>query len=107
MAGHGSLKTEIRTPLLFTSNEVDRTITLMVPTNVNDNNYQRAHRDVERIQWFSKGYGGVENKYKEALTFSFEQEEFNCIIRYLTKFEWKKISFECPLQDPLEEGTNA
>jgi hypothetical protein len=85
------MNTEIKTPLLFSSNEIERTITLKIPVNANDNNYQRIHRDLERIQWLSKGYGGVENKQEETLTFSFEQEEYNCVIRYLTKFEWKKL----------------
>ena len=84
---------EIKTPLLFISNEYKTpyaTITLMIPTNVNDNNYQRIHRDINRIQWLSKGFGGVEDKQEGVLIFSFEQEEYNCAIRYLTKFEWKK-----------------
>ena len=97
------MKTDVKTPLLFISDVHNKTLVLPVPTNINDGNYARIRRDVERILWFSKGYGGVEDKQAETLTFSFEPEEYACVLRYLIKFEWKQTDSlcftkqECPL----------
>jgi hypothetical protein len=77
-----------RTKFTMTVNDQKGTITLPFPKNVLDTSYERIRRDVERIQWLSIGYGGIQEN--EEIKFSFEQEEFNCVVRYLTKFEWVK-----------------
>jgi hypothetical protein len=42
----------MKTELFFVSNDTNHTIVLFVPANTNDGNYQRIHRDIERIQFF-------------------------------------------------------
>ena len=76
------------TPLTMTVDPICRIISLAFPQNGNDKNYEKIHRDVSRIQWFSIGHGGrIED---DTIILQFEQEEFNCCLRYLTKFEWKQ-----------------
>jgi hypothetical protein len=91
-----------RTPLLAKVDEIDKTIILPLIWNPNDLSYGKLHQDIERIQFYSIGNGGTEKqgpliegmggvKENGELTFKFEQEEFNCVLRYLLKFEWKRI----------------
>jgi hypothetical protein len=76
-----------RTKLILKVNESERTITLPYP-NSNDRSYEKIHMDLERIQFFSIGHGGVQGN--EEITLKFEQEEFNCSLRYLLKFDWSR-----------------
>ena len=90
-----------RTPLIVTVNEVDRTIILPRIENLNDLSYGKVHQDIERIQFYSISNGGAETlgeliegmsgaRENGELLFKFEQEEFNCVLRYLLKYEWKR-----------------
>jgi hypothetical protein len=90
-----NLRAEIKTPLLFISDDSAHILVLPFPSNVNDRNYDRIRKDMERILWFSKGHDGVDNPSEGTMTFSFEPEEYNCVLRYLTQFEWKKIDSFC------------
>jgi len=76
-----------KSPLLLKEDATARTISLVMIKNPSDQNYDRFYRDVGRIQWLSVGYGGREDG--DLLIFSFEQEEYNCALRYLRNFEWK------------------
>ena len=77
-----------KTKLIFKANEIERSITLPFPKNSNDLSYEKIHRDLGRIQFFSIGHGGVQEN--EEIILRFEQEEFNCSLRYLLKFEWSR-----------------
>lgn len=83
-----STDTRSKAPMILTADDAARTITLPFKVNQNDTNYDRIMRDLGRIQWLSIGYGGKEEGDNIKLTF--EQEEYNCSLRYLLKFEWKK-----------------
>jgi hypothetical protein len=75
------------------SDKVERrhAIILPIPGSDCDRNREKILRDFERIQMFSIGHGGREDKEKHALIFTFEPEEYNCVLRYLNKFQWKDI----------------
>jgi hypothetical protein len=90
-----------RTPLTVKVNEAERTLILPRIANSNDLSYGKVHQDIERIQFYSIGNGGAETlgdliegmsgaRENGELLFKFEQEEFNCVLRYLLKYEWKR-----------------
>ena len=78
---------KIRSEMYVKVNEQDRILTIFCPTNISDRNYEKVHRDIVRIQYFSIGHGGTIDG--DEYTMRFEQEEFNCVLRYLLKFSWE------------------
>ena len=82
-----------KTPLLMVVDDTARTISLPKITNPSDQNYERVYRDINRIQWMSQGHGGKEEN--GMFVFSFNQEEYNCSLRYLREFEWKDRCDTC------------
>jgi len=90
-----------RTPLIVKVDEVNRILTIPSIWNPNDLSWGKLHQDIERIQFYSINHGGTETKGNliEGMAgarengeylFRFEQEEFNCVLRYLLQFEWKR-----------------
>jgi len=75
----------------FFSNDTDRTVKIPWPEVIMDQNRISIH--LKNIQWLAHDFGGILNPEKTEWTFEFEQEEYNCVIRYLTnpKFEWKRL----------------
>jgi hypothetical protein len=76
-----------RTKLILKVNESERTITLPYPEWC-DKSYEKIRTDLGRIQFFSIGHGGIMGN--KEITLKFEQEEFNCSLRYLLKFDWSR-----------------
>ena len=62
------------------------TIRFMVPPIESKAKHNQFMRDMERLQWFAVGHGYTQTP--ETWTGKFEQEEYNCVIRYLNKFGW-------------------
>ena len=93
----------LKTELKLKADEAALTIVMPVPANPTDQSYERIHRDIGRIQWLSKGNGGV---LREGLmTLSFELEEFRCALKYLTRFEWvlTEICPRCACEAPITQ----
>lgn len=76
-----------RTKLIVKTCEAGRTITLPYPLPT-DCSYDKINRDLGRIQFFSIGNGGIQENRE--ITLKFEQEEFNCCLRYLLRFDWTR-----------------
>lgn len=73
----------------FCANDIDRTIRIPWPSVTVDQNRINLH--LKNIQWLAQDFGGVLNPEKTEWLFKFDQEEYNCVLRYLNnpKFEWK------------------
>ena len=97
----------MKTPLFYKADRLFHTIMMPLPGSISsDTNYAKIHRDFERIQWFSVGHGGAEHKEKNALVFTFDEQEFDCVLRYLQKFSWKPLDTSSTIKDfPLEPET--
>ena len=91
----------IRTPLIMKVDEINRTIVIPQIEDPSDLSYEKLHRDIDRTQFYSIGYGGefAPGKLIEGFggarengefTFKYEQQEFNCVLKYFLKFEWKR-----------------
>jgi hypothetical protein len=99
-----------KTPLIAKVDETNNTITIPFIYSANDLSWNKLHQDIERIQFYSIGNGGTEipGKVKEGLEdikvggtgvgrdngeliFKFESEEFNCVLRYLLRTDWKRV----------------
>jgi len=66
---------------------------------VNTTKHNQFIRDMGRLQWFAVGHGYEQTpKMWEG---QYEQEEYNCILRYLNKFGWKP-AHECSCGDVVE-----
>lgn len=76
----------------FYADDVELTIRFPWPSVLTDQN--RIIHHLSNIQWLAHNFGGVLNPEKTEWLFKFDQEEYNCVIRYLnnTKFEWKRLS---------------
>jgi hypothetical protein len=78
-------------PLFFIADTINfglgKTLTLefKVPP-INTSKHNQFMRDMERLQWFAIGHGY--DQTPETWTGKFEPEEYNCVLRYLTKFGW-------------------
>lgn len=77
-----------KTPMILIADDAARTISLPFKINPSDTNYDRVMRDIDRIQWLSIGAGGKDEG--DRIVLSFDQEEYNCALRYLLKYEWKR-----------------
>lgn len=54
-----------------------------------ENNYDRFIRDLDRMKWFTIGFGYEQSE--NYWTGLYQLEEMNSVIRYLDRFGWQKI----------------
>lgn len=80
----------IRYKPIFIQNDIYKTIIFPWPAIIVDQN--RISHHLKNIQWLAKDFGGILNSEKTEWLFKFDQEEYNCALRYLNnfKFEWNK-----------------
>jgi hypothetical protein len=74
----------------FILNDTDKTIRIPWPSNLSDQNAFGNH--LGNIQWMAQGFGGTLNADQTEWLFKFDPEEYNCVVRYLSRpeFSWVK-----------------
>lgn len=75
----------------FIPDDVLKTIRIPWPANGSDQNAFGNH--LGNIQWMAQGFGGTLNADQSEWFFRFEPEEYNCVVRYLSRpeIQWVKI----------------